>query len=117
MNVSGANLQFDVAMARQRSDSAVAGQGDFQRALRGAAGETAGQKIENRLNEAIAVSFIAPMLTDAMGDAKGAYFTNSPAEQAYAKQMYMEIATRIGQSNRLPLARSMAEAMQQRIQG
>ncbi len=121
MNVSTDNLRFDVAMARQRFAGRAADQGAFDRAMRGAAGSEAGrsdhEQIDRRLNEAVAVSFIAPLLADAMGGDERTYFTNSRAEQAYARQMYMEIATRIGQSNRLPLGRSIAESFKKRIEG
>lgn len=74
----------------------------------------AGQ-VETKLNEAIAVAFIAPLLTQAVDKAEQTYFANSPAERAYAKQMYTEIAGKIGSSGKLPLARSIAKALLQRM--
>lgn len=78
-----------------------------------AAGDS--KKIEGKLNEMIAVGMIAPMLAEALGKFQQTYFANSPAEQAYAKQLYMEIATKIGQSSKLPLAKSIAKAVEQRL--
>jgi hypothetical protein len=74
-----------------------------------------GKKLQGKLNEMIAVGLIAPMLTETLGKFQQTYFANSPAEQAYAKQLYMEIATKIGQSTNLPLAKDIAKAVQQRL--
>ncbi len=148
MQVSGTNLNFDVAMARQSCASADADcpfRKFFKEVLQGAmedvrdqaagasnkvqnAAAAAGpsktakarpnaKQIEAKLNEAIALTFIAPMLASALNESQQAYFVNSPAEQAYARQLYMQIATKIGQSTKLPLARNIAQALHRQLVG
>jgi len=73
------------------------------------------KKLKGKLNEAMAVGFVAPMLADALGRFEQTYFANSPAEQAYARQLCTEIATRIGQSSKFPIARDIARAVLQRL--
>ncbi len=82
----------------------------------GSAGPVDSQKLQGKLNEMISVGLIAPMLADALGKFEQTYFANSPAEQAYTKQLTMEIATKVGQSSKLPLAKYVAQAMQKRME-
>jgi hypothetical protein len=130
--VLGINIKHDVAMAKQTLLKGASSD-QFRNALNGAlkkvvkstsvspAGSTASvsgtdeKTIKGKINEAMAVGFIAPMLADALGRFDQTYFANSPAEQAYAKQLYTEIATRIGQSTRFPIGRDIARAMLQRM--
>jgi hypothetical protein len=74
-----------------------------------------GTKLKAKVDEAIATGFIAPMLADAMGQLEQRYFSNSPAEQTFANQLYTEIATRIGQSGKLPLGKQISQALLQRL--
>jgi hypothetical protein len=94
---------------------------DPSAAAGGASNNTASRldvtKIEAKLNEALALTFFAPMLANALNESRQTYFVNSPTEQAYARQLYMQIATKIGQSSKLPLARNIARALQQRLAG
>jgi len=75
------------------------------------------KQIEAKLNEALALTFFAPMLASAMNESQQAYFVNSPTEQAYARQLYMQVATKIGQSGKLPLARNIAQAFRRQLMG
>jgi len=74
-----------------------------------------GEQMELKLNEAIAVAFVAPLLAQAVQNIEQKYFLHSPAEQAYARQMYMEIASRIGTSGKMPLAKNIVKAMLQQM--
>jgi hypothetical protein len=129
----GVNIRHDMVMARQTLAAGASSSPlkAFKAALKdalkaGAAGDASSgaaggvapadqQKLKDKLNEAMAVSFIAPLLADALGKSEQTYFANSPAEQAYARQLYTEIATRIGQSSKFPVARDIAKAMLQRL--
>jgi len=149
VQISGANLNFDVAMARQRYASEDADgpvlkffREVLQRGVEGgrdnvdeasnkvqdnstgaaspsktAKARLDARQIETKLNEAIALTFIAPMLTSVLNESEQTYFVNSPTEQAYARQMYMQIASKIGQSGKLPLARNIAQAFVRRLAG
>lgn len=123
----GVNIRHDVAMARQNlATAASAPLKAFKAALKDAVRNAAGAanagspaadatKLKAKLNEAVAVSFVAPLLADALGKFEQTYFANSPAEQAYARQLYTEIATRIGQSSKFPVARDISRAMLKRL--
>ncbi len=77
---------------------------------------TGKKELRAKLNEAVAVGLVAPILSEGIGQVGQRYFANSPAEQAYSKQLYTELLTRVGQSGKLPLARDLANAMLQRMQ-
>jgi hypothetical protein len=130
--VLGINIKHDVAMARQTLLKG-ASPDQFRKTLAGAlknaakavsgssTGSTSGsvgmdeKTLKSKINEAMSVNFIAPMLVDALGRFDQTYFANSPAEQAYATQLYTEIASRIGQSDKFAVGRDIARAMLQRI--
>jgi hypothetical protein len=132
--VLGINIKHDVAMVRQTLLKGASSD-PFRKTLAGAlknvgkttsgssAGSTSGpagineKAIKGKINEAMAVNFIAPMLVDALGRFDQTYFANSPAEQAYSTQLYTEIASRIGQSDKFPIGRDIARAMIQRLKG
>lgn len=80
-------------------------------------GKPDAKQIEAKLGEALALTFFAPMLAGAMNESQQAYFVNSPTEQAYARQLYMQLATKIGQSGKVPLARDIAQAFVRQLKG
>lgn len=77
-------------------------------------GSTA-QQVKTRLDQAIAEAFIAPLLAQTAVNAEQKYFLHSPAEQAYAQQMYTQLAGQIGTSGKMPLAKSIAKAVLQQM--
>lgn len=76
----------------------------------GAAGQ-----VKMRLDQAIAEAFLAPLLAQGAINAQQTYFLHSPAEQAYAQQMYTQIASQIGSSGRMPLAKGILKAVLQQM--
>jgi hypothetical protein len=77
-------------------------------------GSTA-QQVKTRLDQVLAEAFLAPLLAQAAVNVEQKYFLHSPAEQAYAQQMYTQIASQIGTSGRMPLAKGIAKAVLQQM--
>lgn len=71
--------------------------------------------MEMKLNETIGVAFIAPLLAQTVQNVEQSYFLHSPAEQAYAKQMYLDIASRMSTSGKMPLAKNIVKAVLQQM--
>ncbi len=72
-------------------------------------------QVELKLNQAIAEAFIAPLLAQTAIQVQQRYFLHSPAEKAYAQQMYTQIASQIGKSGKMPLAKTIAKAVLQQM--
>jgi hypothetical protein len=74
-----------------------------------------GDQVKMRLDQAIAEAFIAPLLAQTAINVEQKYFLHSPAEQAYAQQMYTRLAGQIGTSGKMPLAKGIAKAVLQQM--
>lgn len=72
-------------------------------------------QVKTRLDQAIAEAFIAPLLAQTAVNVEQKYFLHSPAEQAYAQQMYTQLASQIGTSGKMPLAKGIAKAVLQQM--
>jgi len=115
MDLVRMNPTFEIATSRQQVAQLDAQQARFAEALRDASADADPDLLERKVNEVLAVTFIGPLLAEAIGNGKQVYFVNSRSEQAYARQLYLEIAGRIGASGRLPIGKQIAAALQRSL--
>ena len=115
MDLLGVNSTYELAVGRQEASRRAGEQDRFEQTLRQAAAAKETHQLERTIDEVVSVVFIAPLLFESMGKGEQTYFLNSRAEQSYARQMYLEIASKLGASGRLPAGRDIAEALQARL--
>jgi len=110
-DILAVNPVFDSAMVRQSQAMAVGRQEQFARHLAAAVRHRDAGEVERKVSEALAVALLGPVLLQMTETTQPLYFLSSRAEQAYRRQMYLEVVQRIGGSDAFPIGRKIAKAM------